>query len=236
MFNSELPISYYKEIGILNDKSDIKIVQHIETHKIYIKKTLKIYNLNVYKYLFFHPIKNMPRIYALYEDQGILTTIEEYISGDTLSDILDICGSLPESDVIDYIQQLCDVLHELHSCNPPIIHRDIKPSNIILTEDKRIVLIDLNAAKQTVDNKTHDTILLGTEDFAAPEQFGFEQSSPKSDIYATGVLIKTLLTGSTTSENINSKKLLPIIKKCTKLGPESRFQTAKQLKKALQWL
>lgn len=64
------------------------------------------------------------------------------------------------------------------SFTPPIVHRDIKPSNIILTEDGRIVLIDLNAARLDDKNRSHDTQLIGTAGFAAPEQYGFAASSP----------------------------------------------------------
>lgn len=238
MFDSYLPISYYKEIAKLNEKSNITVVQHRETGKIYIKKIIPIYNINVYKELFYHPVKDTPRIYALYENDSKLTLIEEYISGETLSEVLDICKNISENEVISYIIQLCDILNDLHSFNPAIIHRDIKPSNIILTESGRIVLIDLNAAKQVIENtnKNHDTILLGTEDFAAPEQFGFAPSSIRTDIYAIGVLINTLLTGQVETDNIHNGKLSSIIKKCLQISPKDRYANVMQLKKALMRL
>lgn len=82
------------------------------------------------------------------------------------------------------------------SSTPPIVHRDIKPSNIILTEDGRIVLIDLNAARLDDKNRSHDTQLIGTAGFAAPEQYGFAASSPRADLYAAGILMRMLLTGT----------------------------------------
>lgn len=82
------------------------------------------------------------------------------------------------------------------SFTPPIVHRDIKPSNIILTEDGRIVLIDLNAARLDDKNRSHDTQLIGTAGFAAPEQYGFAASSPRADLYAAGILTRVLLTGT----------------------------------------
>ncbi|MCI6594068.1 MAG: hypothetical protein MSJ87_02280 [Firmicutes bacterium] len=82
------------------------------------------------------------------------------------------------------------------SFTPPIVHRDIKPSNIILTEDGRIVLIDLNAARLDDKNRSHDTQLIGTAGFAAPEQYGFAASSPRADLYAAGILMRVLLTGT----------------------------------------
>lgn len=82
------------------------------------------------------------------------------------------------------------------SSTPPIVHRDIKPSNIILTEGGRIVLIDLNAARLDDKKSSHDTQLIGTAGFAAPEQYGFAASSPRADLYAAGILMRVLLTGT----------------------------------------
>lgn len=233
MFDSLLPISYYHEIADLNSEHKISVVQHINNKKIYVKKEIDIYNFNVFSQLFNNPIKNTPRIYALYENNDKLIVIEEYISGETLVEVLEICGTLPESDVICYAILLCDILTSMHSFNPPIIHRDIKPSNTILTEDGRIVLLDFNAAKIESNNKHRDTILLGTEDFAAPEQFGFGSSTPQTDIYALGVLMNTLLTGSSSTETIASGRLNSIIERCLQLNPKDRYSSANALKAAL---
>lgn len=233
MFKSQLPISYYKDIAALNEEHGIYVVQHIETKKIYIKKIMPVYAMSVYEQLFKNPVRNVPRIYAMCEEDNTLTVIEEYISGETLQEILDICGSLDAKTVIEYMLELCDIIIMLHSFNPPIIHRDLKPSNIILTEDGRIVLIDLNAAKLMESNQSRDTRLLGTEGFAAPEQFGFGASSPQTDIYAIGTLMTVLLTGSLESDNGIPKLLQSIIAKCTELNPKDRYASASELKAAL---
>ena len=233
MFDSKLPISYYKEIATLNEEHSIFFVQHIDTKKVYIKKTMTVYNLDVFEQLFKKPIKNIPRIYAMYEHDNCLTIIEEYISGDSLQEIIDLCGSLDESDVINYCIKLCDILNDLHSSKPALIHRDIKPSNIILTEDERIILIDLNAARQCIDEKERDTRLLGTRGFAAPEQFGFGNSSSQTDIYAIGNLMKTLL-GPNNGDRKISNKLNSVINKCLELSPKDRYSSAAQLKSALE--
>ncbi|OON87003.1 hypothetical protein BXO88_05540 [Oribacterium sp. C9] len=236
MFDSSLPISFYKEVATLSEEHQIYYVQHIDTKKVYLKKTLSVYNLNVYEQLFRHHIKNIPRLYAMYQHDGVLTIIEEYISGDTLQEVIDLCGSVSEIDAISYAIKLCDILIELHSQKPILIHRDIKPSNIILTEDERIILIDLNAARQCITEKERDTRLIGTEGYAAPEQFGFGNSSCQTDIYAVGNLIKTL----TGNDNVHSKKksakLSTVINKCLEMNPKDRYQSASQLKKALQKL
>ncbi|MCI5792203.1 MAG: serine/threonine protein kinase [Lachnospiraceae bacterium] len=238
MFDSKLPVSYYKEIGVLNKEHDLYIFQHIETGKIYIKKLMTVYNLAVYEQLFKHPIKNVPRIYAMYENNGLLTVIEEYTSGDTLQEILDIHGPLSEAEAISYTMQLCDILSEMHSLKTPIIHRDIKPSNIILTEDGRVILIDLNAARLYTGPKGGDTRLIGTVGYAAPEQFGFRSSSPQTDIYATGVLLTELIgcpleNDKSSSNHRISHKLGKIIDRCLRMEPSKRYNSAYALKTAL---
>lgn len=236
MFNSILPITYYKEVATIDEQHKVYVVQHIETKKIYIKKVLSVYNLDIYSLIFNNPVRNIPRIYAMYEDSQnkTLTIIEEYISGETLLEILEICGTLKELDVAKYTIQLCDILNNLHSFNPSVVHRDIKPSNIMVTEDSRVILIDLNAAHLNNPNKAQDTKLLGTEEFAAPEQFGFGNSSPRTDIYSIGLLMATLLTGKPDANAVPPCKLKKIINKCTKLGPKERFKSTVHLKKVLK--
>ena len=127
---------------------------------------------------------------------------------------------------VNYIKQVIEGVGFLHKHG--IVHRDIKPSNVILTEDGRIILIDLNAAKFTNEFKDRDTRLIGTKGFAAPEQFGFGSSTPQTDIYALGVLMKTLL-----SDSVTNKKLSVIINKCLELNPDDRFKSVIQLKTRL---
>lgn len=234
MFDSSLPVSFYKEIATLSAEHQIYIVQHIETRKVYLKKTLKVYNLAVYEQLFKTPVRNIPRIYAMYEHDNQLTIIEEYISGDTLQEVIDLCGSVSESDAVSYSIKLCDILIALHSQTPTLIHRDIKPSNVILTEDDRIILIDMNAARQCINEKERDTRLIGTEGYAAPEQFGFGNSSCQTDIYAVGNLIKALLGLDNNSSTKVSPKLSAVINKCLEMNPKDRYQSASLLKAALE--
>ena len=170
----------------------------------------------------------------MYESDGMLTIIEEYISGDTLEEIVNICGKIPEAEAVSYCMKLCDILHELHSRKPPIIHRDIKPSNIMLTEDERIVLIDFNAARQCTNMSGRDTRLIGTEGYAAPEQFGFGNSTSKSDIYAIGRLLEDITGLSSDQSTKISPKTKRVIAKCLEINPKDRFHDVQHLKSALK--
>ena len=226
-------LSCYREISVLNKEHRIFLVQHTLTGRIYVKKTLKVYDLSVLKALKDNPVPHIPRIYELFQDNGDLILIEEYINGSSLQDLLDNYG-LPGEDLsVNYVLQLCRILYELHHYDPPIIHRDIKPSNIIVSEDGTLTLIDLDAAKYAKDEQTRDTRLLGTQGYAAPEQYGFGSSGPETDIYALGVLLNVLLTGKFPRDQIYGGHLGDVIETCTKMDPEERYPDTDALARAL---
>ncbi|MBP3458864.1 MAG: serine/threonine protein kinase [Lachnospiraceae bacterium] len=230
---SQLALSYYEDIAEINAEHKIFLVQHRETKKIFIKKILNVFNLSVFQYLQANPIKNTPHIYEVMEDGDRLILIEEYISGSTLEELLNKQGSFSEAQVINYMIQLCTILEAFHNCNPAIIHRDIKPSNIILSPDGVIKLLDLNAAKYSDDTKEQDTKLLGTQGYAAPEQYGFGSSSVQTDIYSVGIMMNELLTGRLSRENIAAGKLASVIRKCIMMNPSDRYGTVAQLRNVL---
>ncbi len=230
---NRLKISYYETIATINEAHQIYVVQHRDSKKVCIKKVMDIYNKSIYEDLMEAPICGIPKIFALYEDNNSLTCIEEYISGDTLQDILDKGIILSEEVIIQYTQKLCSILEHLHMHNPPIIHRDIKPSNIIITSKNDLYLIDLNAAKYYSDGSQEDTILIGTHGFAAPEQYGFGSSSAQTDIYSIGILIKTLCTGSPSGSISQNSPLAHIAAICTRIDPAERYKSIAELKTAL---
>ena len=230
MFEQGLPVSYYKEISELNKEHGVFIVRHRETGKICVKKILSVYNPAVYAVLFEHPVSHIPRIYALHEEDSRLTVIEEYISGDSLSDVLEIYGPFSAADAAACGWMLCGILSDLHAFKPPIIHRDIKPSNVILTEDGSVVLLDMNASRLQDPSKAVDTKLLGTPGFAAPEQYGFGSSSVETDIYAVGALMDALLPEAASAR---SSRLAEIINKCRELNPTQRYSSAAELARDL---
>lgn len=226
--SNRLSISYYKTIATLNESHKIYLVQHQSTNKIYVKKVLDVYNKNVFETLRNNHIPGTPQIIDIYEENNQLTVIEDYISGRSLEEIMKTT-SLNISSVYKYTLQLCGILEKLHSLKPSIIHRDIKPSNIIVTECDNIILLDFNAAKYHNDACESDTILLGTQGYAAPEQYGFGSSSPKTDIYALGIVLKEL------TKNITSvpSELSALINKCIQMNPDDRFANVTELKNTL---
>lgn len=229
-----LSMSYYKEIAVINESHKISLVQHQQTQKIFVKKILDVYNPDIYSYLKDHPIPHTPKIYEIFECENRLTIIEEYVSGDTLESLLEQGISFTNAEIRNIVIQLCDILTDLHECEPPIIHRDIKPSNIMKTPSGEIVLLDLNAAKYQSFEKTEDTTLLGTKGYAAPEQYGFGVSNVQTDIYALGMLMNTLASGGFSATVCKNSEFSPIIKKCIRLKPSERYKDMLSIKKVLQ--
>ncbi|MGL5259064.1 MAG: serine/threonine-protein kinase [Lachnospiraceae bacterium] len=193
------------------------------------KKKLVVYDLKVFQYLASHPINGIPKIIEVIEKDRELYVIEEYISGETLRDKLNEKGKFSESEAVEIIKNLCYILKTFHQLNPPIVHRDIKPENIMITYDRRVVLVDFNSAKESDVTKMRDTVLFGTTGYAAPEQYGFFSSTPSADIYAIGVLLNELLTGKLPNKQMDQGTWKMIIEKCLKMEPNSRFQTVDEL-------
>ncbi len=226
--DQRLAISYYKPIAVINEPHHVYLVQHQETKKIAIKKVLDVYNLAVYAELYRNPITGTPRILNYYEENDQLTVIEEYISGTSLQDKINHADISP-NDMLPYMLDLCAILEQLHLHNPAIIHRDVKPSNVIITSYNRAMLLDFNAAKYHTMAKDSDTILLGTQGYAAPEQYGFGQSSPQTDIYSLGILLKEMAQAA----HCQNPYIDAIIDKCTQMNPAERYQSIDDLRQAL---
>jgi hypothetical protein len=79
-----------------------------------------------------------------------------------------------------------------------------------------------------------DTELLGTQGYAAPEQFGFNQTNGQTDIYSIGVLLNIMLTGNLPQNKMAKGPLSHIIKRCTQMEPSKRYRNVKILERALR--
>lgn len=187
-------------------------------------------NGEVYELLKRYSHRNIVRIYDCSVNGSMITVIEEYIDGITVGEVLQT-GLYSESGVKIIIGQLCDALDFSHSLG--IIHRDIKPENIMLTTDGTVKLIDWSAARIYKRYISTDTKTIGTTGYAAPEQYGINQTDARADIYSVGILMNVMLTGEHPSKKMYSGSLAKVIKKCTDIQPKKRYQTALELKKRL---
>ena len=193
-----------------------------------------------------HP--NLPSIVDVIDTNDTFLIVMDYIEGKSLSKVIKESGAQPQEYVIEWAKQLCDVLGYLHNRKPPIIYRDMKPSNIMLKPDGNVTLIDFGTARE-YKNKAmvEDTTCLGTQGYAAPEQFGGHgQTDARTDIYNLGATIYHLVTGHNPAKPPYemypirqwhphlSSGLEQIIIKCTRGNPDSRYQSCSELMYALE--
>lgn len=191
--------------------------------------------------------KGLPSIVDIIDQQDNYLIVMDYIEGITLENILQEEGVQSQEKVVDWAIQLCDVLQYLHTRKPAIIYRDMKPSNIMLRSDGSVVLIDFGTAREFKERHVEDTTCLGTQGYAAPEQFGgMGQTDERTDIYSLGATMYRLVTGHNPSEppyemypitHWNprlSTGLEGIIAKCTSKDPKSRYQSVQEVRYALE--
>ena len=98
----------------------------------------------------------------------------------------------------------------------------------------KVKIIDFGISRMNKVNKTSDTQILGTQGYAAPEQYGFSQTSCKSDIYSLGVLINFIITGALPSQIKADGLLGEIAEKCTRIDENQRFGSVDEIMKALE--
>lgn len=220
-------VDAFDKLRILHqsEKTEIWLVMDHQDQRIYVLKIIARQGLSYGKLVALNH-QGIPDVRYVCEEGEYTYVVEEYLQGQTLAQYLKEKGHLKEKQVKDIVMELCDCLKFLHSYK--IIHRDIKPSNIFLTEDGKFKLIDFDAARIKKENQQADTVCLGTEGFAAPEQYGSRPTDERSDIYSLGVTMKALLG----DDYFGS--LVGIIDKCTEFDAKHRFQDADALKTALQ--
>ncbi|HVU69594.1 MAG TPA: protein kinase [Ktedonobacteraceae bacterium] len=142
-----------------------------------------------------HP--HLPRIHDQFTEAGRWYLVMDYIEGEALEDYMlkVVGGKLSVDKVLSVAIQVCTVLEYLHGLKPPVIFRDLKPANIMLNPQGHIYLIDFGIARIFKPGQSRDTAALGSSGYAAPEQYGKSQTTPRSDIYSLGATMHELLTG-----------------------------------------
>ena len=147
-----------------------------------------------------HP--NLPRLYEYIQNPAHWYLVMDFIAGETLEAYQDRLPGrrLLLSEVFDIGMQLCVVLEYLHTQQPPIIFRDLKPANVMRTPAGQLYLIDFGIARYFKPGQAKDTIALGSHGYAAPEQYGKAQTTPRADIYSLGAVLHQLLTTRDPSE------------------------------------
>jgi serine/threonine protein kinase len=180
-----------------------------------------------------HP--NLPKVYDYFSFPGKHYIIMEYVKGKTLEKMLKARSGRPvdEQLALSWALQICRAMHFLSVQKPRPV-------------DNRVKLIDFGIARFFKEDKREDTFVYGTPGYAAPEQYGTSQTDVRSDIFSLGATMHHCLTGKNPSENPldfpDPRKLNPklsretaaIIKKALAPDRGKRFQSALEMKQAIQ--
>ncbi len=207
-----------------------------------------------------HP--NIVLAYDAGEHEGkIPYLVMEFVEGVNLARLIQMWGSLPVANAINYTIQAARGLSCAHKAG--IVHRDVKPANLVLTKDGVVKVFDLGIARLVGDSNpaggvTQTGMAVGTPDFMSPEQIAdASRVDCRTDIYSLGCTLFFMLTGKVLFENtsICEKLLAHREKACPSLAaacpdvpsavnaiyqrmvakePESRFQSMEEVINALE--
>jgi eukaryotic-like serine/threonine-protein kinase len=146
-----------------------------------------------------HP--NVVNVYDQGEDPtvdgGTLYLVMELIDGYTLRDVVRREAPVPPARALALMEPVVSALAAAHRAG--LIHRDIKPENVLIADDGRVKVADFGLAK-AVSADTQNTatggVIIGTVSYLAPELVVDGTSDARADVYAAGVVLYELLTGS----------------------------------------
>ncbi len=198
---------------------------------------------------------SIPTIYDYFYDiaAGRFYLVMKYIAGgDFLSRLRNApTGRIDEQTVTDWAMQTAEVLHYLHSRNPPIIYRDLKPANLMIDGNSgRVMLIDFGIARW-VTKQEKGVTAVGTMGYAPPELFS-GNVEPRSDLYSLGATMFHLLAGADPQDNpllifdfaknprprqLNpalSNEMERILMRAVEYKPEDRFRSAAEMRDVLE--
>jgi serine/threonine protein kinase len=137
-----------------------------------------------------HP--NVCRVYDIGEADGLPFISMEYVDGEDLASLLQRIGRLPSDKALEITRKLCAGLAAAHEKG--VIHRDLKPHNVMLNRRGEVVIMDFGLA--AVADELHGAeVRSGTPAYMAPEQLRGDSVTPRSDIYALGLIAYELFTG-----------------------------------------
>ncbi|MFW5474826.1 Stk1 family PASTA domain-containing Ser/Thr kinase [Knoellia sp. CPCC 206450] len=130
------------------------------------------------------------------EDDGRMFLAMEYVPGQTLREVIQTEGALTPRAALDIMLPVLEALAAAHRAG--IIHRDVKPENVILREDGAVKVADFGLARAVTSHTVTSSsgLLLGTVSYLSPEQVERGIADARSDVYAAGLVLFEMLTGS----------------------------------------
>ncbi|MCM1184479.1 MAG: protein kinase [Roseburia sp.] len=178
-----------------------------------------------------------PRLLKRIDAGDKIFLVREYVEGQTLEEYCHSREAWSEWETIEIGMAVCEQLEQLQSVSPPIVHRDIKPQNIVITPDRQVRLIDFDTARVYEEGKAQDTYFFGTEQTASPEQYGFEQTDGRTDLYGLGKTLLYLTCGSYDNAALEkahcSEGFKQVIRKSVSLLKDQRYRSAAEMYRQL---
>jgi len=200
--------------------------------------------------------RNVIRIFDLSEASGVKFITMEFIEGHDLKSLITEKGRLSPEETVRIVEQVCLALETAHS--EGVVHRDLKPQNIMIDRVGRVAVMDFGIARSVdAGGMTQTGMLVGTPDYMSPEQVMGERVDVRSDLFAIGVILYELLSGSLpykadsaqaamyrrTREaakplNVVEPSVPPllsdVVAKCLQIDPKLRYQSAGEIRGDLE--
>ena len=183
-------------------------------------------------------LTGIPKAYRIFEENSGVYFLREYIEGTPLSQMVLQKGGIQERELCRISIKICRAAEQFQKLEDPMIHRDIKPENIVITHGGEVAFIDFGTMRSYKKDSQRDTFVVGTRGTAAPEQYGYNQTDQRTDVYAIG---RTMLYMATESYELDqilecgvNRELKKIIKKACSFEPDKRYADAAELGRAIE--
>jgi eukaryotic-like serine/threonine-protein kinase len=161
----------------------------------------------------FHP--NIVTIFDFGEDDGMPFLAMEFVEGDNLDQLLKRSGRLPVERCVSIMKQVLSALAFIHGNG--VIHRDIKPANIMVAANDQVKLADFSIAHVDLSELTIVGDVLGTPAYMAPEQLAGAPVDHSIDLFASGVMLFEMLTGT---KPFRGRSITEMMSQMRTRGPE----------------
>jgi eukaryotic-like serine/threonine-protein kinase len=179
-----------------------------------------------------HP--NICTIYGIEELNGQAAIAMELIDGPTLESVLER-GPLPIERALAIAGQIADALDAAHTKG--VVHRDLKPANVLL-QGAQVKVLDFGVAKMAGAELTQEGPVVGTPRYMSPEQSQGRAVDARTDLYNFGLVLYEMLSGKQAygepAVRVEPAPLDRVLQRCLAPHPEDRWQSAKDLKAALE--
>lgn len=183
-------------------------------------------------------LSGVPKAYRIFEENGEVYLVREYIEGMSLAQMVLQKGGISEAEICRISRKICQTAEQFQNPDEPMIHRDIKPENIVVTPGGEVVFIDFGTMRSYKKDGSRDTFVVGTRGTAAPEQYGYTQTDQRTDVYAIGQTMLYMVSESyemnQLSECAVSRRMKKIIEKACSFEPDKRYGDAAQLRRAVE--